>query len=240
MAQPFFVWKDIDSRNMKVLVNEYPPFMKPKKRVTTLNVPGRPSVLTILDSDYDYESTVQICQCTAQPGTDISALVGWLDGSGVVRFGYSPDFVHKARISDQFDLDKLLRGHPHKAFNVPFICDPFKYLFEPGPDITIRHSSTTIHNPGTVASEPQLLVTGSGTVTLITGTGGAVELDGGTGPWSILIDSEMKDCLTADKSGFLNDWMTGDFPMIPPGDNNIAWTGNITSVVITPNWRWLG
>lgn len=239
MAMPFFVWKDIDSRDMKVVVNDYSPFMKPKKRVTTLVVPGRPSVLTILDSDYDYEPTVRILQCTAQPGANIWDLIGWLDGAGIIRFGCDPDFIYHARISDQFDMDKLLRGHPHKAFNVPFICDPFKYLFEPGQDITIKHSGTRIHNPGTVASEPQLLVTAAGAVTIITG-GGAVELDGGAGPWTLLIDCEMRDCLTADKSGYLNDWMTGDFPLIPPGDNYISWSGNVNQVVITPNWRWLG
>lgn len=240
MAMPFFVWKDKDSRAMKVVVNEYPPMVKPKKRVTTILVPGRPGVLTMLDSDYDYEPTVKICQCTAQPGANLWDLTGWLDGAAMVRFGCDPDFVYHARISDQFDLDKLLRGHPHKAFNVPFICDPFKYLYQPGQDITINHSGTTIHNPGTAASEPQLLVTAYGAVTLILGTGGAVELDGGTGPWTMIIDCEMKDCLTADKGGFLNDWMTGNFPLLPPGDCNIAWSGNITSVIITPNWRWLG
>lgn len=33
--------------------------------------------------------------------------------------------------------------------------------------------------------------------------------------------------------------MSGDFPTLLPGSNAISWTGNVTKVVIQPNWRYL-
>ena len=36
-----------------------------------------------------------------------------------------------------------------------------------------------------------------------------------------------------------NSHMSGDYPMLLTGQNIITWTGGVTKVVITPNWRML-
>lgn len=35
----------------------------------------------------------------------------------------------------------------------------------------------------------------------------------------------------------MNSAMSGDFPVLLPGQNAISWTGNVTKVEIQPNWR---
>lgn len=37
----------------------------------------------------------------------------------------------------------------------------------------------------------------------------------------------------------LNNKMTGDFPILKTGENNISWTGNITKAEIIGNWRYI-
>ena len=37
----------------------------------------------------------------------------------------------------------------------------------------------------------------------------------------------------------MNGCMSGDFPTLLSGSNAISWTGNVTKVVIQPNWRYL-
>ena len=62
-----------------------------------------------------------------------------------------------------------------------------------------------------------------------------VELEGITS--SITIDCVLKEAYSG--STLVNDRMTGDFPVLVPGVNGISWTGNISRVGITPNWRYL-
>ena len=53
----------------------------------------------------------------------------------------------------------------------------------------------------------------------------------------IIIDSEMKNAYNNSVS--LNYKMSGDFPVLSLGENNISWIGNVTKLEIQPNWRFL-
>ena len=53
----------------------------------------------------------------------------------------------------------------------------------------------------------------------------------------IIIDSEMKNAYNNSIS--LNYKMSGDFPILSLGENNISWIGDVKKVEITPNWRFL-
>ena len=37
----------------------------------------------------------------------------------------------------------------------------------------------------------------------------------------------------------LNEKMEGDFPVLKPGNNLISWSGDVSRLVIVPNWRYL-
>ena len=54
---------------------------------------------------------------------------------------------------------------------------------------------------------------------------------------SITIDSVLNDAYKGTR--LQNYKMLGDFPVFKPGGNTISWSGVVTSVQITPNWRWL-
>lgn len=151
-------------------------------------------------------------------------------------FGNEPNRSYDARIINQIDFSKILRGCGYRSFAVPFQCQPYKRLYPPAEDITLTASGMTIHNPGTVPAWPKFTLYGSGTITLITYSG-AVTLSGiGNG---IILDWEAQECMSLDSSELLNDKVDGDPQYLPPGDSTISWTGKVVRLVVTPNWRYL-
>ena len=52
---------------------------------------------------------------------------------------------------------------------------------------------------------------------------------------NIVINSALKEAYKGNV--LMNDHMSGDFPALKPGLNGISWTGTVTQVVVTPNWR---
>ena len=136
-------------------------------------------------------------------------------------------------MANQIEFTKILRNHENRAFTVNFRCQPFWYQ-ENVPEITITTSGTFVTNPGSVYSEPVITVHGSGEITLMVGMT-IVELDGITD--SITLDTPLMEAYKGVTS--MNSCMSGDFPTLLPGSNVISWTGNVTKVVIQPNWRQL-
>ena len=60
----------------------------------------------------------------------------------------------------------------------------------------------------------------------------------GLGP-AIALDWEAQECGSLDGGALLNDKVDGDPQYLPPGDSTITWTGTVTKLVVTPNWRYL-
>ena len=102
------------------------------------------------------------------------------------------------------------------------------------PEITLTTSGTFVTNPGSVFSEPIITVYGSGEITLMVDMC-IVELNGITD--SITLDTPLMEAYNGEIS--MNGNMSGDFPSLAPGANAVSWTGNVTKVVIQPNWRYL-
>ena len=163
----------------------------------------------------------------------LDAVAKWLRGSGTVRFANRPAGVYYARVCNQIPFEKILRGNPQRSFTVTFRCKPFLYL-DNSPDTTITASGSTITNPGAVDSEPLIKVYGSGDITLMVGTQ-IVELEDISS--QIFLDSEIQEAYKGTTSQ--NNHMSGEFPKLLPGMNAISWTGNVSSIVISPRWRTL-
>ncbi len=35
------------------------------------------------------------------------------------------------------------------------------------------------------------------------------------------------------------EFMSGDFPVLKPGLNAVSWSGNVSNIIVRPNWRYL-
>jgi len=235
----WFEWNGIRSSEYGIVVTELPPPTVPAERVNFTNIPGKSGSLTTLEGDYVYDDLILTATCVISDPTRIPEIAGWLQGSGKVTFANREGGFYFARVTNQIPFEKILRGNPHRMFAVTFRCKPFWYKANlPITNITGRlgtaSGSSSITNPGNVPSEPIITLTGNGDITLIIGLT-IVELSGISG--SITLDSTLQEAYHGVES--MNSCMSGDFPILLPGKNSITWTGSVTNIAITPNWRYL-
>lgn len=235
----WFEWNGVKCTEFGIYVTEQPPLTVPQERVTFTNVPGRSGSLTTLEGEYVYEDMVLTVTCVISDSSRIPEIAGWLRGSGTVAFANREGGFYYARVTNQIPFEKILRGNPHKLFTVNFRCKPFWYEADvPVKNIQAASGSTsgyvTMINPGNVPSEPVITVTGTGEITLFVDMT-IIELSGIDG--EITIDSPLQEAYSGVAS--MNNCMSGDFPIIPPGESMISWSGNVTHLRIQPNWRHL-
>lgn len=228
--QDYFIWNGIDCRQYGIHVSEQPLVTIPQERSTQTVVPGRPGSLTTLQGDDVYDDLVLTAECFISDPTQIPAIAGWLRGGGTVTFANRTGGHYNARVANQIPFETVLRGNPYRTFSVNFRCFPFWYL-DGIEDVTLTESGTILNNPGNVYAEPVIWVHGFGDVTLMIGTT-IVELVNISN--SVVVDSSIRECYA---EVLRNDHMNGDFPVLKPGTNAISWTGNISKLVIRPNWR---
>ena len=229
----YFIWNGVDCRQYGIHVSELPPITIPLERSTQTNVPGRPESLTQLEGEDVYDDMILTATCFISDPAQIPAIAAWLKGKGAMTFANRTGGHYNARIANQIPFEKVLRGNPHCSFAVNFRCFPFWYKDNVS-DLTISTSGGAITNPGSVCSEPLITVYGSGNITLMIGTT-IVELTNVSS--SIVLDCALKEAYKG--TTLMNDHMSGDFPVLKPGLNAVSWSGNVTGIVVKPNWRYL-
>lgn len=230
----WFEWNGTRCTAYGIHVSEQPSITIPKERSKQTSIPGRPGSLTTLEGDDVYDDLTLTATCWISDPAQIPAIVGWLKCRGTVTFANRPGGFYHAYISNQIPFEKILRGNPHCSFAVNFRCSPPFWYVSGTEDVEITASSYVLVNPGSVYSEPIIHVYGSGDMTLIV-NGSFVELEGIED--SITLNSVIQEAYQGET--LLNEKMDGEFPMLKPGNNLISWTGDISRLVIAPNWRYL-
>lgn len=229
----WFEWNGVRCTDHGIYVLEQPPPTIPKERVTYTDIPGRPGSLTTLEGNDVYEDVTLTAKCMIADPDVIPVIGAWLKGGGTVTFANREGGFYYARIVNQIPFEKILRGNPHRSFSVNFRCKPFWYE-NIGEPITLTAASNVLVNPGSAYSEPVIVVNGSGDITLII-NGEFIELTDIEG--GITLNSEILEAYHTDT--LMNEHMDGEFPLLEPGNNLISWSGDVTSLVIQPNWRYL-
>ena len=230
----YFIWNGTNSIEKGVYVSELPPITMPQERSKQITIPGRPGSLTTVEGDDVYDDLTLTATCWVRDPALIPSITAWLKGGGMVTFANRPGGFYHARISNQIPFEKILRGNPHRSFAVNFRCSPpFWYVSSPD-EVTISNGSAVVVNPGSVYSEPIIHVYGSGDATLIINDT-FVELEGIED--SITLNSVIQEAYQGET--LLNEKMEGEFPVLKPGNNLISYTGDVSRIVIAPNWRYL-
>jgi phage-related protein len=229
----WFAWNGVKCTDYGIHVLSHPAFSRPKERVTTQAVPGRSGTLTILEGDCVYDELIAACECIAPNPASIPAFSAWLHGPGVVMFGNRPTSYYNTRVNNQIDFETVVRGRPHRKFTVNFRCQPFLYLLNM-PDIVLTVPGQIV-NLGTVFAEPIITVEGTGDIDL---TMGDVTLGIAALASSITIDVPQRLAYHEDIN--LTGSLTGDeWPSLSVGATSVFWTGNVSRITITTNWRTL-
>lgn len=232
MSEITFKGTTASSKNVTVL--KYPEIVKPTLRVETVKVPGRDGELT-LGGMPSYEAMVLECECMVPSVDKISAAAAWLTGRGDLVLGNDPTYAYDAQVIDEIRFEKILRGHAHRRFTVPFLCNPLKKAAATESNIELT-APGTVNNIGHVPSRPLIKIEGSGNVVLAVGAYSLAVTDIST---SILIDSDLG--MATNAAGTVNESykVSGAWPLLVVGNNAVGWTGTVSKVTITPRWRYL-
>jgi len=229
MKNHYFNFNGTDSTEFKVGIYGTGVFNAPKRSVDTVKVPGRNGALTIDNGYYENISVTYPCYIVEDFQENIDALRAFL----MANHGYKrlEDSIHPneyriGRLSKEIDVD--VKGVAKAGeFDLVFDCKPQRFL-KSGEATTSITTSGTIFNPTRFNAKPLIRVHGTGTLTI--------------GDYSITIDSALTqsyvdlDCELMDAyygSINLNNYVSGDFPELVPGANEITYDGTID---ITPNW----
>lgn len=205
-----------------------PERKSPKRRDESIVISGRHGTLTA--TDYTFESYIIQAEFILKEASKINEICSNFKGEGDLIFSDSPDRKYKARVNNQIEFSRIIRDL--KRFAVEFEVQPFMYEAVPS-DLTLIEP-TSILNIGTFASELIITVYGQGDITVIINNKNIVLKDIEE---KITINSEIMNAYNDTLS--LNNKMSGDFPIFELGENNISWTGSVTKLIITPNWRWI-
>ena len=228
MLLNYCIFKDIDSRELGLFMERCPEKISPKRRDETFTVPGRHGNLTTTDGAFD--SYIRSAEFIVKDEKRIDEICAHFKGSGWLIFSSEPDRKYKARVANQIEFSHVIRHF--KRFVVEFEVQPFGYdIFE---QTITKTAPFSLFNIGTFESEPIITIFGNGNITLYVNNK-SIYLKEITD--KIIIDSEMKNAYNNSVS--LNYKMSGDFPALSLGENNISWIGNVTKLEIQPNWRWL-
>ena len=228
MLLNYCIFKDIDSRELGLFMERCPEKISPKRRDETFTVPGRHGNLTTTDGAFD--SSIRSAEFIVKDEKRLDEICAHFKGSGWLIFSNEPDRKFKARVANQIEFSHVIRHF--KRFVVEFEVQPFGYdVFE---QTITKTAPFSLFNIGNFESEPIITLFGNGNITLYVNSQ-KIFLKEITD--KIIVDSEMKNAYNNSVS--LNYKMSGDFPVLSLGENNISWVGNITKLEIQPNWRWL-
>ena len=227
MKQAYFIFKNISSEDY-LMVNKLPPILKAQKNIEKIEIEGRDGFLTI--DKNSYKGIPKPIECTIMDLEQLDFICNWLDGTGEVIFSNEPDKIYKATIINQIEFKKI--AWVFHSLLIQFDCQPHKYSITN--EIITLKSAGTLYNSGGTISKPIIVIYGTGNITLMINsqTIKLTNIDG-----YVTINSDLMDCY---KDTLLkNNNMDGDFPVLEIGENHISWSGTVTRVEITPNWRFL-
>ena len=234
----YFVFNGIRSADLGLIITK--PIVRPNwtKATTEVERPGASSNIMIQGNNYNSsELTVSavISDTNAQKVHDIySALQGFGNlvistASGEYMRAYCKPIVP--------ETVALLMAEVHIVFTVL----PFAYAVSPTIQ-TISAGDNLVKNNGTVYSEPLIILSGNGNISVfVNDEEFKIALTNELADTEIYIDCEAQVAYYIDNNCKIpiTELTTGDFPLLHTGTNIVSYSGTVTSMEINVKERWL-
>lgn len=170
------------------------------------------------------------------PSGDMDAVLAWLCGAGELRFSDEPDRMYRARITHGIARTQPFSRLAGQQFTVRFDLQPYRYLY-PAAEKLVLTQPGLIHNPGTAAAQPKLIIEATGDVTVAVNN---MEMTFEALEDGIVVDCEAMECLDLGETMLLNaQAQMNEFPQLPAGTSTVAWRGNVTCITVIPRWRYV-
>lgn len=240
----YFEFNSVKSSDMGLTIEKVRPLYSPRKRVTTHSIPGRSGDLHQWDGSYENYPIRYQCWFKKPAQYDQMAqrahqIMEWLSTApmgAVLRDSYDSLVYHRASYIGGAEIENT--KNRFGRFTVEFDCDPRAFLDSGSHDVS-KDNPIVLINPTEFASVPLLRVTGSVSGLVRIGSKSITILFPDTDVHTIYIDCELKEAweLVDGIEVSRNSYVASlDFPLIYPGQNEIAVTGGIQSAVIEPRW----
>ena len=199
------------------------------RRVDDIKVSGRAGSLTRFTGWADTEITLPLA---VQSGVEAYRAVAFaLANASTVGFSGEPGLF---RYLKHVEVPPLVREMGSWGmFQADLTCAPFTYL-DSGLKSATLNASGTLLNPGLLPADPVITVFGTGQLELtINSTKHVVASPAG----QVTLDSARLVGHVAGKAQ--SDALTGAFPQLQPGTNQIEFGAGVSKIVVQPNWRTL-
>lgn len=231
-----FSFNGKNSQEFGICIEKTPSLDRPQRKHNLYKVPGRSGdIIEMLDAFENINKTYEVWAANdnfRDVGNDFVSISEWLySTNGYVRLedDFEPDIYRMAYFVGPFDVENLLNlyGKTKLTFN----CRPERYYKSGEVTLSVSNGGNIVNRTAFTA-KPLLKVVGSGNVSISIGSH--------TMYINNLVDYIYIDCdsmeayrqSTENRNGLIS----GEFPVIEKGSQQIRTTGNVTSVEITPRW----
>lgn len=239
-----FTYDGINSLNSGIYITGEAVFNAPERVVEMVSVPGRNGALAIDQGRFE---NIEVSYPAGAFGATMSDFADKItDFRNILASRYTYKRLADTYHPDEFRLGLYKSGLEVNAvryntageFNIVFDCKPQRFLTT-GETETTFTSNGTITNPTAFASNPLLIVTGAGNLTI---GGQAMTIVNGSGSSQVIyIDCESQEAweIVGGSKVSRNDYIQNageTFPVLSAGSNSVVLGTGITKVKITPRW----
>lgn len=212
-----------------------PHVIRPKRKMQVTPIAGSNREMVEMEDaweSYDQPYTLFVGDGTENSIQDILDDVArklYKTGWQVLMDDYDSSHFRLAYYQGPFDVEN--RDTRAGKFDVSFRCRAERFLVSGNVSLSVS-SGGEVQNPTGYNAKPLIHIEGSGNGTLV--------VNDTTVSFTNIVDYLNLDCEKQDcyrlPAENRNNLMTGSFPVLKSGSNTVTFTGDITSVTITPRF----
>lgn len=231
-----FVYDGKSSENFGICIEETPSLDRPERKYNVYKVPGRNGdIIEMTDAWENVDKTYEVWAANdyfREVAQDFTAISEWLfKTKGYTRLedDFEPNVYRLAYFVGPLDVENLLNMYGRTK--ITFKCRPERF-YKSGERMIEVTNGGSIHNPTGFTSKPLIKVTGSGNCTITIGSN-TMNISGLSDYIFIDCDSMEAYRQAAENK---NRMISGHFPTIDPGYQQVRTTGSVTKVEVIPRW----
>lgn len=227
LEKNYVIFNDINTLDLG-LIEDLPMVDKAEDDIEFIEIDGRHGFLTF---DKKSKKPIDYNLRLIVDGLDkIDLIKSIFNGSGKLVLSNNKERYYKAVVTNTMTFNRQVKEK--YEIEISFKLQPFAYELNEG--TIVLNSNRIINNITNATSQPIIIVNGLGDG-LLTINDNVIQLKGITD--HIILNFELEEAY--DQSGRSKNMnVLGNFEEFKIGSNTISWNGGITSLIITPNWRW--
>lgn len=228
--QHYLSFGGVSTYDYQCCVDGSDTYKTPERVYETTEVDGRNGVLHFDKGRYaNTDLKFDIFFMDLNEYVDFKDKISSLTGYQRLEDSHHQDEFRYAVLSGGLEPEVGGEGLTYCSLELNFTAKPQRYL-KNGEQYTTLTNSGAIYNPTSYEAKPELIVYGYGTITVndISMTISQHSHE------KLIIDCDLMDCYYDDIN--MNQFVSGDFPVLNGGNNPITIDSTITRIDILPRW----